>query len=127
VQQVAVEPVAAKAPERVLAGLAHAGLRRVRRQNLGHQEDLVAPPGDGFADDLLGTTRAIHLGGVDMGEPEIEPAPQRRDGLAPVATFDVPGSLADGGDRGAAVPERLVGHGGILLKTDLERTLLRNV
>src|SRR6185295_19521483 len=63
VEQVRVEPVRPQTPEARLAGAAHAGRRGVRRQDLRHEEQLVASAGDRLADDLLDGPVAVHLGG----------------------------------------------------------------
>ncbi len=111
VQQVAVEPVGAQAPQRALAGGDGAGPRGVVRQHLGDEKHLVAAAGDRLADDLLGGAVAVHLGGVDVVHAEIEAAAQRRDGGAAVGVLDVPGALADHRDVALRGSEPAVFHG----------------
>jgi hypothetical protein len=50
--------------------------RRVVRQHLAVEEDLVAAALDGFANHLLGAAIRIHFGGIDQGKAEIEPEPK---------------------------------------------------
>ena len=95
VQEVAVEPVGLQPLERPLAGGDRSVARGVLRQHLGDEEDLVAPPGDRLADDLLGRARAVELGGVDVGHAEVEAAAERADDRGALAPLDVPGALAD--------------------------------
>jgi hypothetical protein len=78
VQQVEIEAVGAEAAEAAFARLRRSAPRRVLRIDLAHQEDVVAPSADGFADDLLGPTLPVHLRGVDEREAEIETEPERR-------------------------------------------------
>ena len=52
---------------------------------LGGQLDLVAAAGDGLADELLVGERAVHVGGVEEGDAEVEGAVDGRDRLGLVA------------------------------------------
>ncbi len=76
-QKIKVEPVGAEALEARLAGLHRALAAGVLRQHLADEKDVVAPAGDRLADDDLGAAIAIHLGGVDEGDAEIETELQR--------------------------------------------------
>ena len=53
--------------------------RRVVRIHLAHDEHLGARAGDRFPDDLLRASLAVHLGGVDEPDAELEPEPERGD------------------------------------------------
>jgi hypothetical protein len=55
-----------------LAGGDRATSRGVARQHLTGEEDLVAAPRDRLADQLLGGTVAVHLGGVDQAYAKVE-------------------------------------------------------
>ena len=70
---VAIQPIGAEAGERSLAGRPHAAPGGVRGQDLGNQEDLVASPGDGLADQSLDAARSVHLRGIDL----VMPRPSR--------------------------------------------------
>ena len=94
-QQVAVQPVGAEARKRARAGLPCPGSRRVLRQHLGHQKDLVAAAGNGLADPLFGRTRPVHLGGVDMVHAEVEPSAQCRDRRVAGRLLEIPGAEPD--------------------------------
>ena len=74
-QQIAIQPVGLEMAKRALASGAHARLRGVVRQHLRDEKDLFPASGDGLADDRLRASVAIHLGRVEMGQAEIEPAP----------------------------------------------------
>ena len=81
---------------------------------LRRQHHLVAPPGDGLADDLLRPAHAIGGRGVDQRHPGVDRRPDRRDrrglvGAAPHPSADGPGAEADrgGADAGAADFARL--------------------
>jgi len=76
VKQVEIEGGHAEALQRRDAGRAQLSRRGVVGIELAHHEG-VAPAGDGLADDALGTTLAIHLGGIDHGHAEVEPGTQR--------------------------------------------------
>src|SRR5205085_11381668 len=96
VKEVDVEPVSPEAPQAPIARLDGAPVRCVRGQHLRHEEDLVPPAPDGVADDLLDGPAAIHLGGVDVGHPEIKAPPKGGDRLLAV-TLHRPGALPDDG------------------------------
>ena len=60
--------------------------RRVRllgrpRQELGRDDHLVTPAGERRADVLLGSPVAVHLGGVDVGDPGVDRGVHDRGGL----------------------------------------------
>jgi hypothetical protein len=95
VEQIEIEPVGREARERFLAGAHGPGARRILRQHLGDEEDLVPPARDRLADAPFGGAGAVHLGGVDVGHAEIEPAPQGGHGLRLVALLEVPRALPD--------------------------------
>jgi hypothetical protein len=59
----------------------HAAVRRPLVAELGGQHDLVAPAGDGPADQLLVGERAVHVGGVEEGDAEIQRTVDRALGL----------------------------------------------
>ena len=64
---------------------------------LGGQHHLVAPSADGPADELLVGERAVDLGGVDQGHPEVERSVDGADGLGVVgARAGVGGGHAHG-------------------------------
>ena len=82
---------------------------------LGGDDDLVAAPGDGAADDLLAEVRAVDLRGVDVGDAEVEGAVDGADrlavvqgALAGVGAGHGHGAEADAGDL--EVPEVCVLH-----------------
>lgn len=102
-QQIQINVVRAQAPEAGFTRTGHALLAGVVRVDLAHQEHLVAPAADGFADDFLGAPLAIHLGGVDEGHALVDPQLQCRDfGATPVRVFaHAPGALADDRDGNA--------------------------
>ena len=77
VQEIKVEPVGAEALKARLAGFDGAGPARILRQHLADEEDLIAPRRNRVADDLFGPAIAVHLGGVDEGDAEIETEVQR--------------------------------------------------
>src|SRR5882724_252077 len=106
-EEVAVEAVGAQAAEARLARARHTRARGVLGQHLGDEEDLVAPPGDRLADQLLDAAGAVHLRRVDVRHAGVEPGAERR--RAPVA-LHVPRPLADDGHGDARLPERLASH-----------------
>ena len=57
----------------------HAAPRRVVGVHLAHDEHLGARVGDRFPDDLLRAPLAVHLGGVDEPDPELESESERGD------------------------------------------------
>ena len=96
----------------LLAGLDRALRRRVVRQHLADDEQSVAVALHRLGDDLLGDAVAVHLGGVDQGDAEIDAEPQRLDlvGMAAAAFAHVPGALAVGGHL-LAIGQRDLRHG----------------
>src|SRR5437667_1432139 len=110
VEEVAVEAIGAEAAEARLARARHPRTRGVLGQHLGDEEDLVAPPGDRLADQLLDAARAVHLRRVDVRHAGVEPGAERgQRRRAPVA-LQVPRPLADDGHADARRPERLASH-----------------
>jgi len=85
VQEVEIEPVRPEPFERALAGGDRAGSRGVVGIDLADQEYLVATAGDGLGRHLFRTAFAIHLGGVDEGEPEVETGAQSLHLVLPLA------------------------------------------
>jgi hypothetical protein len=79
---VEVDVVDAEALQRGLAGLAHvvrlavdaeiAAVLAALVAELGGEHDLVAAAGDRAADELLVGERAVHVGGVEEGAPQLE-------------------------------------------------------
>ena len=69
---------------------------------LGGEHDLVAPAPDRLADELLVRERAVHVGGVEEVDAEVERAVDGRDGLGVVAAAVELGHAhaaeAEGGD-----------------------------
>ena len=65
-------------PSQLPSSLAHVA-------ELGGEDDLVAAAGDRPADQLLVGERAVHVGGVEEGDAELERAVDRRDRLGLVA------------------------------------------
>src|SRR5437879_5169248 len=69
-------------------------------QHLGDDEERVARmPVDRLGHDALGAAVTVHLGGIDVGEAELETQTERGDfvSLRPAALAHVPGALADDG------------------------------
>ena len=108
VQQITIEPVGFQPLQRTLAGRDGAAPRRVARQDFRDQENLVAPPRDGFGDHQFRI--AIHLGGIDVGHAEIDTPAQRRDRVLAIPLVDIPGALPDHGDLWAVAAEFFVSH-----------------
>src|SRR5258708_2764480 len=95
VKKIAVQSVGPEPLQRPLASSDRPVPRRVVRQDLGDDEELVALPGDRLADQSLRRARTIHLRGVDMRHAEIETAAQSRERFSGVRLLDIPGALAD--------------------------------
>ena len=72
VQEVEVEAVGLEALEAALAGGDGALARGVVGIDLADEVDVVAQGAHGVADDLLGLALAVHLGGVDEAQAELE-------------------------------------------------------
>ena len=100
-QQIAIQAVRLQARQRLLAREDGAAPRRVARQYLGHEEYLVASPLDRRAHEGFGGPRAVHFGGVDVSQTQVEPAAQGADGLGGVGFVRAPRSLAHDRDRAA--------------------------
>ena len=103
VQQIDVEAVGLEPLEAALAGRDGAAPRGVVRIDLADQAYFVAPARDRLGDDLLGAAFAVHLGGVDQRDAEIEPELQRGDlGVERAALLaHAPGALAEHRHRAA--------------------------
>src|SRR5215472_10664841 len=87
-QLVQVDPVSAQPPQRRLARPADVTGRGVLAGDqplpgvegiaeLGGDHHFVAVPGQRPAQDLLAVPGAVHIGGVEEGDPELQPASQR--------------------------------------------------
>ena len=100
VQEVQVYTVRAEPLEACLAGSRGAAPRGVFGQHLAHEEHFVTAPGDGFADQRLRATVAVHLGGVDERQALVEPQAQRGQfsGALLPAVAHVPGALSQCGN-----------------------------
>jgi hypothetical protein len=101
VQQIEIDLIHAESPEAAYAGRDGAIARRILRQNLTDQEDVVAPAPDCLANQLLGGPIGIHFRGVDQRHAEFDPGTKRRDLIRPPLWVfcQVPRSLAK--DRNA--------------------------
>jgi hypothetical protein len=78
-QKIEIDPVGLEPPQTSFASGNGAGARGVLWQHLGHDKAFVPVSFDGFSDDLLGNSVAIHLSGVDQRKSEIDAKPKRRD------------------------------------------------
>jgi hypothetical protein len=106
-----VDGVDAEALERTVHGLAdvlgaageaHLPTFLVEAEpELGGDDHLVAEGGEGLTHELLVHERAIHLGGVEEGDPPLHRRPDHRDALLPVR-----GRAKAGADTHAAEPDR---------------------
>src|SRR5581483_7175796 len=109
VQEVAVEVVGPQAPQARLARRDGPGEARVLGQHLADDEQLLAAAaraGHRLRDQLLGAAVAVHLGGVDVHEIELEAGAQRLDLLTPArGAAHLPGPLPDDRDRDAVRAE----------------------
>ena len=108
VQEVAVQPVGTEAGERPLARRDRPLQGGILGQDLGDEEDLVASPGDRFADHHLGV--AVHLRGIDVVHPEVEAMTQGGNRGGAVALVDVPGALPDHRDLAPSGTEPAIFH-----------------
>jgi len=101
VQEIEVDLVGPEALQAAIAGGHRPDRRRMARQDLAHQEDLVAASGDRLADQLFGRAGAIHLGCVDQEHAEVDTEAQRRDLLRsrPPAFAQIPGALPEHRNR----------------------------
>ena len=97
-QEIAIDPVGPQTAEGALASRNRPSRRGVMRENLGHQKDFLASPGDRLADQLLCCARAVHLRRIDMGHAEIETAAHGCDRGGAVALLEIPRSLANDGN-----------------------------
>src|SRR5882757_2048704 len=108
-QQIEVEPIGAEPPQAALAGARQALPPGVLGVGLADEEDLVAQPGNGLADELLGPPVAIHLGRVDQAHAGLDAGSQGGDLLRPETALlgHLPGALPERGHRLAAGQEHL--------------------
>ncbi|MNT52707.1 hypothetical protein D3C72_1897460 [compost metagenome] len=99
-QQVQVDAVGAQPPQAALARLHGAAAAGVERIDLADQEGLIAPPRQGLADHFLGLALAVHLGGIDQPQAQVQAQPQRGDlfGARGGRLAHVPRSHAERGD-----------------------------
>ena len=111
VEKIAIEAVGPEPLERPLAGGDRPIPRSVVRQDLGDEENLIAPPGDRRADQCFSVARTVHLGGVDMRHAEIETPTQSGYRHRGIRLLDIPGSLADDCDFALCRTERALFHG----------------
>src|SRR5712692_9882687 len=112
VEEIEIHVVRAQALERALARLDGASIGGIRGHDLGGDEGLVAPAGQGLGHDLLGVSVAVHLGRVDMAQAEIETERQRSDLVLPELALlaHVPGALAYDRQADAGRAERAHEH-----------------
>jgi len=70
---------------------------------------------DRLGHDALGAAVAVHLGRVDVGQPELQAETKRSDllSLRSAALTHVPGALPDDGYRHAGGPEEARDHRGL--------------
>src|SRR3954447_5939159 len=107
-QQIAIEPIGPQPFQGAIAGGDGAAPRRVARQDLRDQKNVVASPGYRLGHDEFGI--AVHFGGVDMRHAEIDAPAQRRDRGGTIAAVDIPGALPDHGYLRAARAEWVLPH-----------------
>jgi hypothetical protein len=88
VQQVEIDSLDAQPPQAALARCVDAEFRtRVGRKDFRHEEYSIATSFDGVRHEFFGGAIAVHLGGVDQRETQVDSSLQRTDLLdAPVAT-----------------------------------------
>ena len=112
VEEVEIEAIGAEALQAALAGAQGAVVARVGGEDFAYQEHLVAAAGDGLAGEFFGASVAVHLGGIDVGEAEIDARAQGVDGaaLGVRRAFDHPGALSDDGDLHAGPAEGSLCH-----------------
>jgi len=116
VKQVAIQPVGSQARQGFLACRESAPLRGIARQDLGDEEDFIAPAGDRLCDDPFRGPRAVHFRGIDMSQAEIETAAQGSDGRGRRRCLYLPGSLADRRNTALSAAECACGGGHGLLR-----------
>ena len=103
-QKIEIDPVSLQPPQALLTGLDRAFARRVMRQNLAHEIDLVTRTRDGFRDHFFSTAVAIHLGAIDDSQPQIDSSFQCRDFSRAIGLFlaHVPGAKPQGREGATA-------------------------
>src|SRR5881398_2239538 len=88
---------------------AHPRVVAAHDAELGGDDDLLAPAAEGAPDQLLVGVRAVHVGGVEEGDAEVERAVDGGDRLVVVARAvelrHPHAAEADGGDGGTEAPE----------------------
>ncbi len=77
-QEIEIEPIRLEPLQAALAGGNRPLARGVVRIDLADEEEIVAPPGDGLADDGLRHAFAVHLGRIDQPHAELDPQLHRR-------------------------------------------------
>jgi hypothetical protein len=107
VQQVQVEVVGAQPGQAAPAGLGGAPPRGVVGQHLADEEDVVPPAPDRPPDERLGCAVAVHLGGIDQRQPDLDAGAKGGEvDVVPVRVLaQVPGAHPENRDR------RSVGQG----------------
>jgi hypothetical protein len=97
-QEIAVNSTGPQAAEGALAGRDRPCRRGILRENLGHQKNFVAPPGDRLANQFLGCPVAVHLRCIDMGHAKVETAAQSGNRRGGVALLEIPCALPNDWD-----------------------------
>ena len=78
-EQIEVEPIGCQAAEAVFAGGDRPFVRGVLRIDLADEKDFVAAAGDGVGDQFFAAAIAIHFGGVDQRQAQVEAQAERGD------------------------------------------------
>src|SRR2546421_8957375 len=94
-QQIKIEMIGFQSSQAALARRNRPPPRRMMRQNFAHQKNLIPPPINRFANQMLRRAAPIQLGRIDHAHPQLQSQPQRRNlGLAPIRILaHVPRSL----------------------------------
>src|SRR5258708_39014392 len=93
VKEVTVQPIGVEKAKGPFAGGQCPGARSILGKNFRNQEDRIASPGNGLADDLLSV--AVHLRSIEMGHAKIETETQGGNRQSALAAIDVQGALAN--------------------------------
>ena len=95
-QQVEIDTLATQSLQTALTGRLNAIPTGVVRIHLADQKHLVPAPGDSLAHHQFRTTLAVHLGGIDQTQAQIQPLTQRRNLTRALAIIfpHAPGSLS---------------------------------
>jgi hypothetical protein len=112
VEQVEIDLIGAEAAQAPFAGDDGAAPGGVLGEHLADQEDLVAPAGDGLADQLLDRARAVHLRGVEERHPGVEAGAEGAHCLVARIALHVPSPLPEDRDGLAGPAEGTVPHRG---------------